>query len=658
MANYFTDNDDLQWQYQHGLQWDELARTSELDYTLPGGHKNLKEARAFYDEVMNLVGDIAANELAPRAAAIDRKGTHLENGKVVMPKESDEVLQKFKEAGLLGMTLPRELGGSNCPLGLSFVANEVLSRADVSTMSHIGFHNGSGMALLAYSALEGSVVRDPQNPFLGKTRWDKEIQEIAEGKAWGCMVLTEPDCGSDLGAMRTTGTLKDGKWYLNGNKIFITSGHGQYQIVIARTEEKKGDGALDGLKGLSLFMCRREIERDGKKIQNVKIDKVEHKMGHNGSPTCSLVYEDSEAELIGKRGQGFELMLFMMNGARVAVGFEGVGVCEAAYRQATEYAKIRKTMGKAIIEHEMVAEMLMDMDLDIRGMRAMAFQCINYSELSTKYDLILRYAPPKDPAEAERIRGLVAKYKKRARDLTPLLKYVAAEKAVEHARKNMQIHGGAGYMQEFGAEKIMRDALVIPVYEGTSQIQALMVLKDRLMSVLKAPTKFAKQMSLASIGATTAKTELERNVHQGRVEVSKVITHLIGRVAGNKVRKEIGQALRDMPAHEWPRYLTQDFMRDWDLKADFSYGLLHAERLTKMLVDVEIATILAKQAAMYPERKKLAERYARRMMPRIRHMADEIRTGDTSVLEWIDELAAREVSADAETKVQREKRVA
>ncbi len=657
MANFFTDNDDLQWQYKHGLNWEELASTSELGYTLPGGFKNLAEARAFYDEVMTLTGDIAANELAPRAAAIDRKGTRLENGQVVMPKESDELVKKFAEAGLLGMTLPRELGGSNCPLGLSFVANELLARADVSTMSHIGFHNGGAMALLAYSALEGSVTPDPEHPYLGKTRWDKEIREIAEGKAWGCMVLTEPDCGSDMAAMRTTGTLRDGKWYLNGNKIFITSGHGQYQIVIARTEERSGSGALDGLKGLSLFLCRREIVRDGKTIQNVKIDKVEHKLGHNGSPTCSLVYEDSEAELIGKRGQGFELMLFMMNGARVAVGFEAVGVCEAAYRQALDYAKVRKSMGKPIIEHEMVAEMLMDMDLDIRGMRAMAFQCINYSELSTKYDLILRYAPPKDPAEAERLRGLVAKYKKRARDLTPLLKYVAGEKAVEHARKNMQIHGGSGYMQEYGAEKLMRDSLVIPVYEGTSQIQALMVLKDRLMSVLKNPTKFAKQLSTATIGASTAKSELERNVHAARVEVSKVITHLIGRVAGNKIRKEIGQALRDMPAHEWPRYITQDFMRDWDMKADFSYGLLHAERLTRMLVDVEIATILAKQAQLHPERRVLAERYARRMMPRIRHMADEIRGGDTSVLDWIDELAQTQVSPEAETRVS-EKRVA
>ncbi len=658
MANFFTDNPDLQWQYQHGLMWEELARTSELDYTLPGGHKNLTEARAFYDEVLALVGQLAGEEIAPRAAAIDRAGTRLEGGEVVMPAESEAILAKFREAGLMGLTLPRELGGSNCPLAISFVANELLSRADVSTMSHIGFHNGSGMAMLAYSALEGSVKADAKNPYLGSTRFDAEIREIAEGKAWGCMVLTEPDAGSDLGALRTTATFKDGKWYLNGNKVFITSGNGQYELVLARSEPKSGDGALDGLKGLSLFFVKRVIERDGKKIHNVVIDKVEHKLGHNGSPTCSLVYENSEAELIGKRGQGFELMLYMMNGARVAVGFEGVGVSEAAYRMARAYAGERRSMGKSIADHELVAEMLMDMELDIAGVRALAFTCVNYAELNTKYDMLLRYMQPKSASEAERMRAAATKFKRRARDLTPLLKYIAAEKAVEHARKNMQIHGGAGYMQELGAEKILRDALVIPVYEGTSQIQSLMVLKDRLMAVMRQPTRFAKQMSAASIGATTAKSELERHVHQARLESCKAITHLIGRVAGSKLRKEIGQALREVPAHEWPRYITQDFMRDWDMRVDFSLGLLHAERLARLLCDVEIATILAKQAAAHPERRKLAERYARRMMPRVRMLSEEIRSGDTSVLDWLREQGQREEGERTPERTSSSKKVA
>lgn len=657
MANFFNDNDDLKWQYEHGVMWDELARVTELDYTLKDGFKNVKEARAFYDEVVTMVGDLAANELAPRAATIDKIGTKLVGDEVVMPKESDAVLAKFRDAGLLGMTMPRELGGSNTPLGVSFICNELLSRADVSTMSHIGFHSGTAMSLFAFAALEGSITPEP-GAYFGKTRFDDEIREICEGKAWGCMVLTEPDAGSDLGAMRTTAKLRDGKWYINGNKIFITSGHGQYHIVLARSEERTGSGAMDGLKGLSLFLVRKDLVRDGKTIANVRVDKVEHKLGHNGSPTCSLVYEDSEAELIGKRGQGFELMLFMMNGARVAVGFEGVGVMEAAYRQALEYAQVRKSMGKPIVEHEMVAEMLMDMENDIRGVRAMAFACLNYSELSTKYDILLRYMPPKDPVEAERLRGLVNKYKRRARDLTPLLKYIAGEKAVEHARKNMQIHGGSGYIEEYGAAKLMRDSLVIPVYEGTSQIQALMVLKDRLMSVLKQPTKFAKQMSTATIGASTAKTELERTVHAARVEVYKAITFMIGRVAGGKLRKEIGAALRDTPAHEWPRYLTQDFMREWDMKADFSYGLLHAERLTKMLCDVEIATLLTKQAANHPERRKIAERYARRMMPRVRMLAEEIKGGDTSVSEWLEEQSQKNVQPDAETRVAPPRKVA
>jgi alkylation response protein AidB-like acyl-CoA dehydrogenase len=639
MANFFTDNADLIFQYTHGFAWDELARLTELDYSLDGGPKNIGEARAFYDEVVSLVGDLSANKIAPQAAAIDREGAHLVKGEVTTPKAMAAIEKAFAEAGFFGMTVPRELGGSNTPLAVYFACTELVSRADVSLLTTLGFYGGTAMALLAYSINEGSAKPGAAGRMLESTRFDKEIREIVEGKNWGCMVLTEPDCGSDLGAIRTTGTLRDGKWYLNGNKIFITSGHGEYEIVLARTEPKSNEGL--GLKGLSLFFVRRHLERGGKRVDNVRIDKVEEKLGHHGSATCSLVYEDSEAELIGERGQGFELMLLMMNGARIAVGFESIGLCQAAYNQASAYAELRRTMGKAIAEHELVAEMLMDMDTDIRGMRALAVECVNQQELAHKYEVLMRFRPPASEPERAQLRKRIAKLKRRARELTPLLKYIGGEKAVEIARKNMQIHGGAGYMAEVGAEKLLRDALVIPVYEGTSQIQALMVLKDHLLSVLRKPAAFAKGMSAASIGATTAKSATERSLNLARLEIYRSMTHLLSHIAGRKLRKDLGSALRQVPAHEWPRYLTQGFMRDWDMQVDFSYGLLHAERLTKMLVDVEIGGILFKQAAQFPERRIFAERHIRRMLPRVRYLSEEIRGGDTSVFEWLRERAAK-----------------
>ena len=637
MANFYSDNDDLVFQYTHGFNWEELARVTELDYTLADGPQNLAEAKAFYDEVVNLVGELSADTIAPRAAAIDREGAHLVNGEVTTPKAMHDIERAFAEAGYFGMAIPRELGGSNAPMAVYFVCTELVGRADVSLLTHLGFYGGTALALLAYSIYEGSAQAAEPGHMVGATRFDSEIREIIAGKNWGCMVLTEPDCGSDLAAIRTTGTLRDGKWYLNGNKIFITSGHGEYEIVLARTEA----AAAEGLKGLSLFFVRRHLVRDGKRVDNVRIDKVEEKLGHHGSATCSLVYEDSEAELIGTRGQGFELMLLMMNGARIAVGFESIGLCQAAYNMASAYAELRRTMGKPIAEHELVAEMLMNMDTDIRGMRALAVECVNHQELAHKYDLLLRVRPPASQSERLALEKKIAKHKRRSRELTPLLKYVGGEKAVEIARNNMQIHGGAGYMAEIGAEKLLRDALVVPVYEGTSQIQALMALKDHLLFVMREPTRFAKRMSAASIGATTGKTATERQLHSARLEIYRSLTHLLGHIAGKKLRRDLGSALRQVPAHEWPRYLANDFMREWDMKVDFSYGLLHAERLTRMLVDVEIGHVLLKQATQFPERRIYAERHIRRMLPRVRYLSEEIRGGDSSVFEWLRQRAAK-----------------
>ena len=220
-----------------------------------------------------------------------RARAYLQDGEVVFSEELNAVFEGLKELGLYGLSIPRELGGSNCPMALYFVAGELMARADVSVMTHFSFHGGIASAMLLYADKEGSSVYE--NGRLVKTRWEKEIAEIAAGENFGCMVLTEPGAGSDLAAIRATAEERDGKWYLNGEKIFITSGHGQYQFVLAKTEP---DG---GLKSLSLFLVPRKVERDGKTVDNVVVTKVEEKLGHHGSATCSLQYEDSVGELVG-----------------------------------------------------------------------------------------------------------------------------------------------------------------------------------------------------------------------------------------------------------------------------------------------------------------------------------------------------------------------
>jgi alkylation response protein AidB-like acyl-CoA dehydrogenase len=427
------------------------------------------------------------------------------------------------------------------------------------------------------------------------------------------MVLTEPGAGSDLAQIRTTAVLQpDGMWKLNGEKVFITSGHGQYQLVLARSEDQK---SAPGLKGLSLFLVKQKLERDGKTVVNVRISKVEHKIGHNGSPTCALVYEDSVGELVGRRGEGFELMLTLMNFARLGVGFEGLGICEAALRIAREYAADRVTMGKPILRHEMVADYLEDMELYVYGLRALAFETAQKVERATKLEQILRFDPPKDEAQRAELERRVSRVKRQARDMTPLLKYVAAEKAVEMSRMAMQILGGVGYTQEALPEKLLRDALVLPIYEGTSQIQSLMALKDQLMQGLRDPRRFIVKMARANWKRVAEAEPIEKALSRLFACKYKALQTILVRIARNKLK-----ATYDLPIGAW----TEALFSEWDPKLDFAPGLLHAERLTKILADVMIARILVKYGLRYPDRRRVAERFLQRSELRCRAWLSEI----------------------------------
>lgn len=627
-SNFFRDNDDLLFQFRHGVRWEEIVDLLENGYTLPDGPKDLEEARAFYDDVMSALGEYAAKEIAPRAQRIDEKGTRLENGEVIFSQELNEVFDGLRDMGAYGLTIPRELGGSHAPMVLYFVAGEVLARADVSVMTHFSFHGGIASAMLAYSDKEGSSVYEKGR--LVKTRWEKEIREIAAGEHFGCMVLTEPGAGSDLAAIRTTAELRDdGRWYLNGEKIFITSGHGQFQFVLAKTEPQ------DGLKALSLFLVPRKIERDGEMVTNVEVTKVEEKLGHHGSATCSLRYEDSVGELVGERGQGFSLMLLLMNSARIGVGFEAIGNAEAALRMARAYAEERVTMGKPIVQHELIAEKLLDMETWIRAIRALGFDAMNAVEISQRLESKLKVDPPKSEEERKRLEARQKRMTRRARRLTPLFKYVSSEKAVEISRDAMQIFGGMGYIDETGVHKLLRDALVMPVYEGTSQIQALMATKDHLLWSIRDPAGFVRRAARARLLARTATTPLAREVNRADAMLHAATETILLRIFGKKIRSEWEGGLKGKEPAQMTRYLARKFLRQWDMKADFSHGLLHAERLARILTDVAIGKVLVRQADRFPERRALAERFIRKMLLRVEATQREIEAADDSVFQAI-----------------------
>jgi alkylation response protein AidB-like acyl-CoA dehydrogenase len=642
MANFFKDNDDLQFYFDKGIDWDALVQITEHDFADADGEgfSSTGEAVDFYRDVLEMFGQFVAEEIKPYEKEIDAKGVDLVDGEVVFPERLTGIFEKIKELHLHGLPLPRELGGMNAPLIVYFLNSELMARADVSTMAHHGFHAGMAMAALVFSAHEGSSEIDPATGRIEQTRWKKAIEEIAAGDAWGCMDITEPDAGSDMAALRTVGEQDaDGNWYVTGEKIFITSGHGKYHFVIARTEDTDPDDPMAGLNGLSMFLVPTyEEDIDGNRTRIVQLSRVEEKLGHHGSATCGLVFDKAPAELVGQRGEGFKYMLTLMNNARLGVGFECLGLSESAYRAATEYAAERASMGKTIDRHEMIAEYLETMTTEIQGIRAMAVTACFHEEMSQKLALAIRFGDL-DEAEQKRMERLVRSHQKKARRITPLLKYFGAEKAVEHARTALQIHGGNGYTTEYLPEKLLRDALVMPIYEGTSQIQALMAMKDTLGGIIKNPQAFVRRMAQARLRSLSSRNPLEKRVAQLQSLSFSAQQHLVLKTAGDKVK-----GLRGKPIGEWSDELT----KNWDPKRDFAYAMLHAERLIQLLGETTIAELLLEQAQKHPERAEILERHLERAEPKARYLLDQITTTGQRLLQQLSPEATEAASQAAE----------
>ena len=639
MANFFKDNEDLRFYVEKGIDWAPLVELTEWGFRSADGFKTTEDAVEFYKEVFDMVGQFAADEVAPQSATIDRQGVRLEDGQAKHPPEFDAIFKQIKELGLHGLTLPRELDGMNAPMAVYMLNSELFARADVSVMAHHGFHGGMAMSMLMYSMQEGTTALDPQTGAITSTRFAKAIAEIAAGEAWGSMDITEADAGSDMAALRAKGEQgEDGTWRVTGQKIFITSGHAKYHFVVARTE-KPGDAndPMAGLAGLSLFLVKIYEDEPAGRRWLATVSRVEEKLGHHGSVTATIDYDETPAELIGNRGEGFKLMLLLMNNARVGVGFESLGLCEAAWRLAREYAAERRSMGKTLDQHEMIADYLDEMQTDIQVIRAMAVEGVYWEEMGHKKDLWARLLSEKGSIEQKRLQKEARRAKRRARRVTPLLKYLAAEKAVEMGRRCIQIHGGVGYTKEYGAEKLLRDAIVMPIYEGTSQIQALMAMKDSLVGAMKHPQAFMRGLAQARWRAVSARDPLEKRVAKLQALAYGAQQHLIQKTAMSKLR-----SLGRQPLGAWPQAL-----KGWDPKRDFAMAMLHAERLTRLLADVTGAELLLEQAKAHPERREVLERHLERAEPRDRWLYDEITTTGERMLAMLSPDVADEDEATA-----------
>ncbi|MBZ5535293.1 MAG: acyl-CoA dehydrogenase family protein [Acidobacteriia bacterium] len=610
--NLFAENEDLQFHFHHAVDWNQVTAAwhEESD-----GPLNVDETRQQYEEVLSLVGEFCAREVEPRAAGIDQAGIQWKDGEVTLPEGLVSNLEGAKQLGILAVSLPKELGGWNFPFTVNAMMVEMISTACPNTLSFLAFYQSPAMMLLRFASDEI------------KKRY---IPKLASGEISGSVAMTEPEAGSDVGALTTSAVdAGDGAWHVTGRKQFITNGCGDIALVLTRT-----DAHSKGLEGLSMHLVPRFIERDGKRVKNFEIGKPEHKLSLRGSPTLEQYFDNSIGYLIGEPGKGWEYILSFMNEARVAVGIQALGICQAAYRKAYDYGRQRRQMGKAIAQHELVADMLLDMDLEIRALRAMIYEATQMEDRRVGLKKLLAEGKLTE-AEGRTVKQLVKKLEHASRELTPLIKYWGAEKAVEITRKALQIHGGYGIFESYEVERHLRNSVITAIYEGTSQIQALMALKDQINWAMSRPKDFLSSR-LALKAAKSRAAAGTKNLLAIRDEISSSIQYLVLDILREK-KKGSRMAGKDLSWIQLIRQGKSAFSRE-DLK-HFSYALLNAERLATMFSLFHGARLLKGLADHSDDegRATVADRYLRRREPVARSLAAQIRSGDRTTLEYIQE---------------------
>ncbi|MBQ7400543.1 MAG: acyl-CoA dehydrogenase family protein, partial [Lentisphaeria bacterium] len=403
---------------------------------------NYEDALDSFERVLDVIGDITGERIAPRARQVDEEGPKFENGVVTYHPLTVQNLKDLRAAGVMGVMLPREYGGLNYPNTIYTMMTEMVSRADASLQNLFGLQD----------------IAETIYEFGSDEQRAKYLPAFATGEADGSMDLTEPDSGSDLQSVRLRATQdENGNWFLDGNKRFITNGCSQTHLVLARSEEGTSDG-----RGLSMFICS--------KCPELVVRRIEHKMGIHGVATAELQYNHVPAELCGKRKMGLiRYVMSLMNGARVAISAQALGIAEAAYREARQYASEREQFKVTIDNFPPVYDMLARMKAKLTAARALLYETTKCVDLRTCY-----VHRSENPATADAESKAAAKYYTEvAATLTPMSKAMSTESANQLCYDNIQIHGGTGYMHDFDSERLYRDVRITNIYEGTTQLQVV-----------------------------------------------------------------------------------------------------------------------------------------------------------------------------------------
>ncbi len=452
MVNFYTDNDDIQFLFHH-YDLAKLARVMEGDFSaaqqFDWAPATPEEALENYHQVLNVIGEISGDFIAPRAEQIDLQGNTLnDDGTVTRPPGMDQNIRRLADAQLMGFTLPHRFGGLNFPNLLYTISNEIVSRADAALMNIYG--------------LQG--IAETINAFASEKVKQEYLPGFCEGKFTGAMVLTEPDAGSDLQAVKTAANVyqdDQGDWFLHGVKRFITNGCGEVLLVLARSETDRTGGL-----GLSLFVCHRG--------PTIKVRRLENKLGIHGSPTCEMVFNNTPCKLVGERQRGLvTYVMSLMNGARVGIAAQSLGIAEAAYRVAREYAADRKQFGSPIQAFPAVRDLLIDMKIDIEVARTLTYETCWWVDLLYGVERKIESGEITEKTKKRELKQQEKKYKRLAGMLTPMSKYYASEMCNRVAYDSIQVLGGSGYMKDYPVERHARDARITTIYEGTSQLQVI-----------------------------------------------------------------------------------------------------------------------------------------------------------------------------------------
>lgn len=574
MSNFYKDNRDIELTID-ALGLEEVATLLEEDFKFAKEYdfapKDAADAIDNYKRALDVCGDICGNRIEPTAEETDNVGNILEeDGSVTYTPGIKLAMDLLGRSGLMGTTLPYYLGGLNMPCTILTALNDIVSRADASLMNMFG--------------LQG--IAETINAFASEEIKKEYVPRLATAELTGAMVLTEPDAGSDLQSVKTMAYQdENGNWFVNGVKRFITNGCGDVLLVLARTEPEFSDG-----RGLSCLLVE--------KCPQVKIRRLEHKLGINGSPTCEMVFDNAPAKLIGQRKRGLiTYVMALMNGARVGISAQGTGIGEACYRAARDYAASRQQFGQTIDNFPALRDLLSTMSVELQTSRALAYYSSKCVDLEA--GLTRKFESLKGTPEAAAVRTRMKLYAGFNKMLTPMAKYYASEMSMRAANGAVAVLGGSGFMKDYPVERYLRDSRITTIYEGTSQLQVIAAIAGVTGGMVK---------------------DVVADVMAG-VELTDELKSKLAQV--ETLNNELDGAVNYVKNHA----------------AGKDYHDLHARELVDAAIAVVCGALLVRLAAKVPAKAPVLEHWLQKEFPKVRGDLAKAASGYMGSVELFDTLA-------------------